>query len=285
MSGSPRIAIVTDSSADLPAEILRQKGITVVPLNVHFGEEVYRDQVDITTETFMERLTHSAVLPKTSQPSPAAFEAIYSELAESYDGILSIHISAKLSGTVQSALLARTHLEGRVPVEVVDSKNASLGLGLQALRAAELAASGLSLSAIAAQLREETDRYHLIFFVDTLEYLQRGGRIGRAAALAGSILRLKPVLRIEEGQVVPHERTRTRARALATIEQFIRSMPRIERLAIVHSSSPDDANRLAESLAPLTPNEAPLVATLGPAIATHSGPGAIGIVAYEGART
>ncbi len=280
----PRIAIVTDSTADLPPALRDELGITVVPLNVHFGDQVFRDQVDLSTEAFMERLTRSAVLPHTSQPSPGAFATVFEELAREHDGIISIHISGKLSGTVQSAQLAKTQLADRIPIEVIDSRNASLGLGLQVLRAAELAATGLGLADLARQLRDETDRYHLVFFVDTLEYLQRGGRIGRAAALAGSVLRLKPVLRIEEGQVVPHERTRTRARALAVLEQFVRSLARIERFAVVHSTSPEDAERLAVSLGSLTPQKPPIVATFGPVVATHAGPGAVGVIAFEGER-
>jgi len=278
----PRIAIVTDSTADLPPALSEPLGIRVVPLNVHFGEQVFRDQVDLSTPEFMERLTSSAVLPKTSQPSPGAFAAVYEALAKDHDGIVSIHISGKLSGTVQSAQLAKTQVAARIPIEVIDSRNVSLGLGLQVLRAAELASSGLDVEHVARRLRDEIDRYHLVFFVDTLEYLQRGGRIGRAAALAGSVLRLKPVLRIEDGQVVPHERTRTRARAIAALEQFVRSLPRIKRLAVVHSTSLDDAERLAASLGPLTPNDPPIVATFGPVVATHAGPGAVGVIAYEG---
>lgn len=280
----PRIAIVTDSTADLPLALRDELGITVVPLNVHFGDQVFRDQVDLSTGAFMERLTRSAVLPHTSQPSPGAFVTVYEELARDHDGIISIHISGKLSGTVQSAQLAKTQVRDRVPIEVIDSRNASLGLGLQVLRAAELAGTGLDLADLARRLRDETDLYHLVFFVDTLEYLQRGGRIGRAAALAGSVLRLKPVLRIEEGQVVPHERTRTRARALAVLEQFVRSLARVERLAVVHSTSPDDAERLASSLGALTPQNPPIIATFGPVVATHAGPGAVGVIAFEGER-
>lgn len=278
----PRIAIVTDSTADLPPALSEPLGIRVVPLNVHFGEQVFRDQVDLSTAAFMERLTSSAVLPKTSQPSPGAFADVYEALAKDHDGIISIHISGRLSGTVQSAQLAKTQIATPIPIEVIDSRNVSLGLGLQVLRAAALASSGLEFEHVARRLRDEIDHYHLVFFVDTLEYLQRGGRIGRAAALAGSVLRLKPVLRIEDGQVVPHERTRTRARAIAALEQFVRSLPRVNRLAVVHSTSPDDAERLAASLGPLTPNDPPIVATFGPVVATHAGPGAVGVIAYEG---
>lgn len=275
---------MTDSTADLPPALQDELDITVVPLNVHFGDQVFRDQVDLSTDAFMERLTRSAVLPHTSQPSPGAFATAYEALAHNHDGIISIHISGKLSGTVQSAQLAKTQLGARVPIEVIDSRNVSLGLGLQVVRAAELARSGLDLAALAGRLRDETDRYHLVFFVDTLEYLQRGGRIGRAAALAGSVLRLKPVLRIEEGQVVPHERTRTRARAIAVLEQFVHSLSRIERLAVVHSTSPDEAERLAASFSSLTPQHPPIVATFGPVVATHAGPGAVGVIAFEGER-
>jgi DegV family protein with EDD domain len=277
-----RIAIVTDSTSDLPADLAARNRITVVPLNVHFGNTVLRDQIDITIDEFMERLQHSPELPKTSQPSAGLFEQTFRELATDHDAILAILISAKLSGTLQSATVARESIGDLVPIEIVDSGNASLGLGFQALRAAGLARSGQPLDAIARTLRAETPAYHLVFFVDTLEFLQRGGRIGRAAALAGSVIKLKPILRVDEGQIVPHERTRTRARAIDGLREFVRGLPHVERLAVLHVTTPAEAEQLAADLSAAHPGIEPIVARFGPVVGTHTGPGTLGVSVYEG---
>ncbi len=279
-----RVAIVTDSTADLPPSLRDQHHVTVVPLNVHFGNEVYRDQVDITTDAFMERLQRSPVLPTTSQPASGLFEETFRGLAADHDGVVAVLISGKLSGTVMSATIARDAVSDLVPVEVVDSRNASLGLGFQVLRAAELAAEGMSAPDIAARLQSETAAYHLVFFVDTLEYLQRGGRIGKAAAMVGSMLNLKPLLRVDEGQIVPFERTRTRGRARRGLIEFARSLPRTERMAVVHSTTAAEAEQLAAELSAtaLLPRDRMVVAQFGPVIGTHVGPGAMGVGVYEG---
>ncbi len=279
-----RVAIVTDSTADLPPSLRDQHHVTVVPLNVHFGDDVYRDQVDITTDAFMERLQRSPALPTTSQPASGLFEETFRRLAADHDAIVAVLISGKLSGTVMSASIARDAVADLVRVEVVDSRNASLGLGFQVLRAAELAADGMTATDIAARLEAETGAYHLVFFVDTLEYLQRGGRIGKAAAMVGSMLNLKPLLRVDEGQIVPFERTRTRGRARRGLIEFARGLPRTERLAVVHSTTPDEAEQLAAELSAtaLLPRDRVVVAQFGPVIGTHVGPGAMGVGIYEG---
>lgn len=277
-----RIAIVTDSTSDLPPALCRRYGITTVPLNIHFGREVFRDQVEITADEFMDRLQRSAQLPTTSQPSPGLFEQVFRRLAADHDAIVAILISAKLSGTVSSALAAATAVADIIPVRVVDSQNASMGLGLQAIRAAELAADGCSVDEIAQRLAAGTTAYHVVFFADTLEYLQRGGRIGRAAGLVGSLLQLKPVLRIEGGQVVPMERTRTRGRAIQGLVSFVEGLPHIARLSIVHNTTPLDAAQLADRLGRIVPREQIVVAKLGAVIGTHIGPGALGVIVFEG---
>lgn len=279
-----RVAIVTDSTADLPPSLRDQHRVTVVPLNVHFGDEVYRDQVDITTDAFMERLQRAPVLPTTSQPASGVFEETFRGLAADHDAIVAVLISGKLSGTVMSATIARDAVADILPVEVIDSQNASLGLGFQVLRAVELAATGMPATHIADRLRSETGSYHLVFFVDTLEYLQRGGRIGKAAAMVGSMLNLKPLLRVDEGQIVPFERTRTRGRARQGLIEFVRGLPRTERLAVVYSTTPEEAEHLAAELSATTllHRERVVVAQFGPVIGTHVGPGAMGVGVYEG---
>lgn len=280
-----RVAIVTDSTADLPADVQDRFGIAVVPLNVHFGDETFRDQIDLSTDQFMERLRGTSVLPKTSQPSPALFEATFRRLAaEGAEGIVCLTISGKLSGTVQSATLAAEAVRDQVPVEVVDSRTGSMALGLQAIRAAELAERGLGREAIASRLRAETAANHVVFFVDTLEFLQRNGRIGRAAALIGGLLHLKPLLRVDEGQVVPYERTRTRAKALNGLADFARALPRVDRLSVLYTTSRDDAAVFADRLAGelSLDREQIVLAQIGPVVGSHIGPGAMGVAVFEG---
>ena len=278
-----RIAIVTDSTADLDPETRLRYDITSVPLNVHFGTEVYRDQVDLTSDEFMLRLQQPGPLPTTSQPSPGIFEEAFRALAADHDAIVAVLISSKLSGTVQSATLAAAAVAEQIPVEIVDSLNASLGLGFQAIRAAELSAQGIPAPDIAMRLRAETSEYHLVFFVDTLEFLQRGGRIGRAASLVGTFLKLKPVLRVDEGQVVPYERTRTRAKAIEALKDFVSGLPKTSRLGFLYSTSRSDVDTLAAALADRVPPERVTFAQFSPVIGTHVGPGAVGICVYEGA--
>ncbi|CAA9558765.1 MAG: DegV family protein [uncultured Thermomicrobiales bacterium] len=276
-----RVAIVTDSTADLPPEIARRAGITVVPLNVHFGDEVFRDGVDLTTGDFLRRLGSSDRLPTTSQPSAGLFTETYRRLATDHDAIVSVHISGKLSGTVGAATIARDDVASEVAVEVVDSATASMALGLLALRGAALAEEGLDGSAIAARLRAEAPGHHMVFFVDTLEYLRRGGRIGAARALLGSILDLKPILRVEDGVIVPLERTRTRVRARRSLVGFVRGLPTVARLAVLHNSTPDEARELADEFRLIVPRDEVLIAEMGPVIDTHVGPGAMGVAVAE----
>jgi DegV family protein with EDD domain len=275
---------VTDSTSDLPPALRERHGIAMVPLNVHFGDEALRDQLEITTDRFMERLQRTAALPTTSQPSPAVFEETFRRLAADHDAVVAVLLSAKLSGTLQAATLAKEAVDDVVPVEIVDSRSGSMGLGLQALRAAELAGQGLTAPAIAERLRAETAANHVVFFVDTLEFLQRGGRIGRAAALIGGLLQLKPLLRVDEGQIVPHERTRTRAKAIAGLVDFVRGLPHVERLSVLYSTERADGEALADRIAAEAgvPREAIIVAQMGPVIGTHVGPGAMGVAVFEG---
>ena len=277
-----RVAIVTDSTSDLPPDLAARHGITVVPLNVHFGEEVFRDGVDLTTDAFLERLTQAPDLPTTSQPAAGVFVTEFRRLAGDHDAIVAVLISSKLSGTIGSATIAVDAVKEVVPVEIVDSASGSLGLGFQALRAAELIAEGQDAAAVATRLRAETGRYHVVFFADTLEYLRRGGRIGKAQALVGSLLSIKPLLLIDEGQVVPLERTRTRTRALQGLVEFAKGFPGPNRLGILHGSSPHDADALGDKLAALAPAQDPIVARFGPVILTHIGPGGLGVVIQEG---
>lgn len=284
-----RVHIVTDSTADLPPGLVEREGldVTTVPLSVHFGSETFRDKVDLTSEEFFRRLATSPVLPTTSQPAVGDFEAVYRRLAADGVPICSIHISSRLSGTYQAAVLAAGGVAGEgATVRVLDSLNASLGLGLLVIAAARLARDGAGLDAVAALVEQMTPHIHLIFVLDTLEYLQRGGRVGRAQALIGSLLSIKPILRLDEGVVAPLRRERTRARALETLVSLAGELDRVTTLGIIHSGAPADAVALADRLAPIVrppvARDQVHISEFGPVVGTHTGPGAVGFVAYTG---
>ncbi|MCA9834757.1 MAG: DegV family protein [Thermomicrobiales bacterium] len=283
MNTNATVAIVTDSTCDIDKELAQDRRITVVPLNVHFGEEVFADQVTISTDEFMEKMSTSAALPTTSQPSVGAFERAFREAAAAQNTkeIVCVTLSSKLSGTFQSASIAAQNLADELHVEVVDSFSVSFGLGFQALRAADLAGQGLDASKIAAILRGEVGRYHIVFFADTLEHLRRGGRIGKAAQLVGTLLQLKPLLRIDEGVIVPFERTRTRSKAIKALETFVNETGAIDELAVMYNTTPDDARALADVLQPKTPGHPITLTKVSPVIATHIGPGVLGVIVKE----
>lgn len=280
-----QVRIVTDSTCDLPRSIVDELGIVVVPLNVHFGERVYRDGVDLDCAQFFELLAKNAELPKTSQPATGLFEEAYNRLAADGSPVVSIHLSGKLSGTFHSASLARDAVRHRCMVEVVDSRSASLGLGLIVMAAAELARAGASQWEIVTHVRRMIPDVHVVCLVDTLEYLQRGGRIGRARAFLGTLLNIRPILKLEDGEVQPLEKVRTRSKAIDWLVEFVELFPQIDRLAILHSNSPSDVEMLLRRLEPLYPRDRIMVGHYGPVIGAHVGPGGIGIVVSQGAPT
>ncbi|MBM3940185.1 MAG: DegV family protein [SAR202 cluster bacterium] len=269
------VRVVTDSTSDLPTDLVAEHGITVVPLNVHFGAETLRDGVDITPDAFFQRLPGSRVLPKTSQPSVAAFGDVYGRLLNEGHEIVSVHISEKLSGTMNSARQAAQEAKSD-RIEVVDTQGASLWVGLVALEAARAAEAGGTREEVARVAREASFKVRLFFVLDTLEYLQKGGRIGKAQALLGSLLSIKPVLTVREGEVHPHERVRTRVRALERIRELMKEGSPYDEIAVVHATSPDEARSLATDAASLS--KRPVITTrVGPVIGVYTGPGLIGV--------
>lgn len=278
MTDAPTVAVVTDSTCDLDPKLVSKHNIIVVPLNVHFGDEVYRDQVDITTDEFMVKMAASTKLPTTSQPSVGAFETAFREAGQRAREIVCPVISSRLSGTYQSAQIAAQNVAAEIKVEVVDSLSGSMGLGFQVLRAVELANQGQDAAIIAQVLQNETDRYDVVFFVETLEHLRRGGRITKAAQVVGSALKLRPLLRVDEGKVVPFERTRTRSKAIQALVDFAREVDVAEELAVIYNTTPDDAARLADMVASITPEHDVHISQMGPVLDTHLGPDVLGIV-------
>jgi DegV family protein with EDD domain len=275
------VKIVTDSSADLPDELVKALGITVVPLYVRFGDEVYRDRVDMSEDEFYERLQHDPVHPNTTQPTPQDFVEVYQKLAQGVDGIVSIHLSAKLSGTCSSALQAKGTVANECPVEVVDSETLSMALGLIVIAAAKAAKDGKSLDEVEAVARQTMPKIRLLALLDTLKYLLLGGRIGKAKALLGSILNVKPILTLKDGEVVPAAQVRTRTKGLEKLFEFVQGARDIQELTVVHSTTPDEARALAERLGSVFDKEKIIISRLGPVLGVHIGPAALIVAVRE----
>jgi DegV family protein with EDD domain len=278
----PRIAIVTDSTADLDREALSLHHIETVPLGLRIGQDVFLDQLDIDAKEFIARLSMSAPHPTTFSPTASAFEAVFRRLAADHDAIVAVLLSSKLGGSVRAANTAAKAVASIIRVDVIDSMNVSLGLGFQVLRAVELVERGLSVDDLVTRLNAERTLYQLAFFCDSLDYLQHGGRIGLAASLVGGLLQLKPILQIEEGQVVPLDRTRTRAKAAAGLIDFAAGFARIDRLGLLYSTELADAESLRAELANRCQPERTVVAQFSPVLTAHVGPGALGVCVFEG---
>lgn len=269
------VRIVTDSTADLTTEQPQAAGITVVPLNVHFGDQVFRDHVDLTADEFFRRLKASAQLPRTSQPSVGVFEEAYRTLRENGDEVVSVHLSSKVSGTYNSALMAAKAVDEQA-IEVVDSLSTSMALGFMALEGARLARAGRDRATIAARLRALVPKARVICVVDTLTYLERGGRIGKARALLGSLLNVKPILQLKDGEVVPIGRARGRPQALNKLVELLERDGQVSQLAIMHGAAQADAEQLRERVAASYPGLDILLTEIGAVLGTHTGPGVIG---------
>lgn len=278
------VRVVTDSGADLPSEVVEALSITVVPLVVLFGDEVLRDEIDLTTDQFFQRLVDSPVHPSTSQPSVGAFQEAYERVAGETDSIVSIHVGAKFSGTVAAAMLARDRLTAACRIEVVDSEGASLGLGFAVLAAARAAKEGASLEDVIAAAESVVRRQHTLAILDTLEYARRGGRISRVEALLGSVLHVKPILSIKN-EVRPLSRARTRAAGLKRMFELAMAYPHIVQVGVMHGTTPEDAEMLAQWTRERLPGVPVQIARLGPALGAHGGPGIMVMTVVEGEKT
>ena len=276
------IKIITDSTSDLPLYLAESLGVTIVPANVIFGQEQFKDRVEMTPAQFYERLVDSPVHPTTSAPSIGQFVEAYESVGADADGIVSIHVSAKLSATYNAAVQASEQVNLDCPIEVIDSEQASFGLGLPVIAAAKSAAGGATFETVVKAARSANERSRCIALFDTLEYLQRGGRIGKAQAFVGSILRVKPMIIVRDGEVQPLGRARTYAKGLAQIQQVARDFGPAENLCVMYSTDEDAARRLGDSMRDLLPEgQEPIIAPLGPGVGAHTGPGAIGIASLQ----
>lgn len=268
------IRVVTDSSCDLPDELAATYGIGIVPLTIRFGDREFVDRSELGRAEFWGQLGSSADLPETAAPSAGAFRAKYEDLAKAgASGVVAICLSSNLSGTYQAAVIAAEQTD-EVPVKVVDSQNVSMALGFQVLEAARAAALGKDLDSVESAALRARDRTNFVVALDTLEYLQRGGRIGAAQAFFGGLLHIKPLITMEDGVVAPVGRVRTRSRALTTLVQRAAALGSgLAEIAIVAGRAPD-AEEFRRQLMSVEPTH--LVAEIGPVVGTHSGPGVIG---------
>lgn len=275
------VKVVTDSVADLPPQVVDELGITVIPLNVRFGEKVYRDGIDLTTEQFYQELTRSKIFPVTSVPSPVTFADAYDKLAEETDEILVITLTSKLSATHEVAVQSIGLMKRPCRVEVIDSERAVMAQGFLVMAAARAAQAGAKLDELAAMVRSNIPRVDMRAAFDTLEYLRRGGRIGAAQALLGAALRIHPLITMKNGLVEPAGRARSRAKAMDHLYQFAADYKRIEEMAVEEAACPEDADLLTDRLGNLFPRERIYRTKTTPVIGAHTGPGLL-LVALMG---
>jgi DegV family protein with EDD domain len=269
------VKIVTDSVADVPGQVAEELGITVVPLNVRFGTEIFRDGIDLTADEFFDRLSHNNIMPVSSVPSPADYAEAYDKLAEDTDEILVLTLTSKLSGTHEVALQSKGLMKKKCRVEVIDTKLAAMAQGLVVITAARFAQTGAGLNEVMDNAYHNIPRSEMRAAFDTLEYLQRGGRIGKAQSLLGSILNINPVIGLEDGEIIPISRERSRAKAINHLYNCAASYSRIEEMAVEYATSSDDAEMLIERLGSIFPKERIYRSRATPVMSTHTGPGVL----------
>jgi fatty acid kinase fatty acid binding subunit len=278
--GTMAIRIVTDSACDLPQDVCDELDIEVVPLTIRFGDREYIDRKELSTEAFWKQMETSSVLPETAAPSVGAFEETFRRLADGgADGIACINLSAQLSATMQSAQLAAKALDGECPVEIIDSCSASMGIGNLVLHAARRARDGADLQTAVREVEDRRDRQRVLATLDTLEYLKKGGRIGGARALAGSMLSIKPVISVTDGVVQEAGKVRTRGKALQFIVDRI-PHGKVEMISVLHAGAPD-LDAFLSLVQPMVPDAEVVVGMIGPVVGVHTGPRVIGVAWIE----
>ncbi len=265
--------MVTDSTADLPDEWRERYGIEVVPLKVLFGSETYRDRVDMTDAEFFARLAASSKLPTTSAPSPGEFADAYQRLASSFEGCISIHIGAQLSATAEAARVGAQSVEG-FRVEVIDSETVTMPLAFLC----RVAAQSATLDEAVAAVRERVPQCRVLALLDTLRYLEMGGRLSRAQAVIGTMLDLKPLLLVKDREIKPVDRVRTRTRAIGRMVEYFRGELPIEYVAVMHAQAPAEAAEIASRLRSELEDQEITIGQIGCVLGTHTGPRALGVV-------
>ena len=271
---------MTDSACDLPPEMCEELGIEVVPLTIRFGDREYVDRKELSSDEFWRQLEASAVLPETAAPSVGAFEETFRGLHEAgADGIVCVNLSAHLSATMQSAQVAAKALDGLCPIEIIDSRSASMGIGILALRAARRASEGADAATIAREVNQRRDHQKLFAALDTLEYLRKGGRIGGAQAMLGSMLSIKPIITVEAGAVEQAGKVRTRSKALRFMLDRVPE-GKVESICVMHSGA-TDLDEFLDTVRPKVPGAEIVVGHIGPVVGVHVGPRAVGLTWIE----
>ncbi len=270
------VRIVTESTADIPAELAAQLGITVIPSYVLFGTQSYRDGVELTSQQFYEKLAESPTIPTTATPPPEVYEVAYRRICKETDEIVSIHLASKLSGLYHVAAVAAQRLPD-ARIAVIDSEQVTMGYGWMAVAAAEAARKGSSWEEIVALVQSMKKRSRVFAALDTLEYLHRGGRVSWARAALGTLLQIKPLIAVHRAEVKLVERVRSWKRAVDRLLRHVEAMGSLERAIVLHTNAPERAALVAQALAVMLPDWEPFTSHAGVTIASHAGPGAVGI--------
>jgi DegV family protein with EDD domain len=276
------VKVVTDSTCDIPPKLMQDLDITVVPIYVVFGDKSYRDKLDISEDEFYDKLIHGPVHPTTSIPTPRDFADVYNKLAEKTDEIISIHITSKESGTFNAAVMAKELVTKKCRIEVIDSLTISMALGLLVVEAGRLAKAGASLDKIAESVRTAIPKVHLILMLDTLKYVVRGGRLGKAYGLIGSALRVKPLLTLKEGDLSLVGIARTKAKAVERLYEFVKGFSRVKEVAVSYTTAHDEAQAFVDRLKAAFPDVPLNLTRVGSSLGTHAGPGGMGVAVREG---
>jgi DegV family protein with EDD domain len=276
-----RIHVITDSTSDFPAEIAAALDIKVVPIYIRFGERVYKDGLDISNEEFYEKLVDSSVQPATSQPTPEDFAAFYSQYCDNTGGIISIHISSKISGTYNSASLAKKMMRSNCPIEVIDSTFNSAGAMLVAMEAARQVKAGVSFETAVLKTRQVIGQIHMLGIFSTMKYLARSGRVSKTLARAASILNVMPLLTFHDGEIVRAGLVRSFNKGMDRLVDFVKDKGKIEELVIVHSAIPDRAEQLEQRLSTFVPRRKIFITQLGAALGVHGGPGVLLVAVHS----
>ncbi len=266
------VRIVTDSTSDLTPDICKQLGITMVPLYIHFGNDSYRDGVDITTDQFYQKLSQSKIMPTSGAPSPETFAEVYDRLAEETDEILVIALSSKLSAVHEMETQAIRLMNKKCRIEVIDSLQGAMALGLIVIAAAKRSNQGATYEQVKDLTKKNISRVEIRFAFDTLEYLKRGGRINKAEAFLGSLLKINPILGLNDGQAYPIARKRSRSKAIDYLCNFVTNYSNIEEIAVEDATTPDDAQSIIDCLNDKFPKERIYHTKVSPVVGTHVGP-------------
>ncbi len=278
-----KLAIVTDSTAYIPEELLKKHNIYTIPLSVVFGDDTFREGIDITTAEFYKKVKEEADLPSTSQPPIGAFVQLFEELSETYDGVISIHLSKRFSGTFDAALSAGKMVDN-IEVYAVDTALSAMPQGLFAIAAAELVAEGKSTKKILTYLEDMKEKTRAYFMVEDLAHLQRGGRLNKGQALIGSLLNIKPVLHIVDGLIVPFEKIRTQKKALNRIMSMLEddvNNKNVKRVVFIHANNETQIEKMRDDFSAKYPDVETIISYFGPVVGTHLGEGSIGVSWYS----